>query len=80
MVFDRFFTQEQQLSFLKDEAIFSDTLHQRKRAILQLVGNCHDTKIVSAILDEIIDSCLEMSDAEFRQFCLTMKAELEEKE
>lgn len=78
MVVDRFFTQQQQQSFLKDQAIFSDTLHQRKRAVLELVRSCGDVKSACAILSEIIDSCPATGDADFKQFCAAVRSHVQE--
>lgn len=77
MVADRFFTQQQQLSFLRDEAIFSETLHQRKRAVMELVKSCGDIQTAAAILSEIIDSCPQTGDADFKRFCQAVRSEMQ---
>ena len=68
----------QQISFQKDQAMFADALYQRKKAVMNLVRNCGDIASASAILSEIIDSCPELGDADFMQFCLVVKSNVEE--
>jgi hypothetical protein len=80
MSIDGLFTQEQQLSFLKDQAIFSDTLYQRKKAIMELVRNCEDIETLSDMLCEIINSCLQTGDTDFKEFCLALKFSIHERD
>jgi hypothetical protein len=77
MALDRLFTQDQQSCYLKDQALFSDTIHQRKRAINELVRNYADNNTALSILAEIIDACPMVGDEEFKQFCLALKSNLE---
>jgi hypothetical protein len=80
MSLDGFFIQEQQLSLLKDKAIFSDTEHQRKRAIMELARLCGDVGTASAIISEIVDPCPEVGHADFKQFCRAIMSKIQENE
>jgi hypothetical protein len=80
MGLDGLFTQEQQMSFLKDQAIFADTLHMRKKAVMELVKSCPDKQTVIVIVSEIIDSCPDIGDSDFKQFCIGLRTSIEERE
>ncbi len=77
---DKFFTLQQQFSFLKDQAIFADSPHLRKKAVIELVQSCPEKQAAIVILSEIIDSCPDMGDGDFKQFCSCLMANIKDKE
>lgn len=62
------FTEDQSIKFLVDEAIFSDSLTSRTRAVNQIA--LHGDKALPAI-KAVLDS-IPASDERFKAFCLNM--------
>lgn len=64
-----FFTQDQVMKILRDEAIFSATDHSRTRAVNQLVQRYGVEAL--PVINDILNS-LVVSDREFKRFCLAV--------
>jgi hypothetical protein len=68
-----FFTEEQDIKILVDQAIFSDSMAARTRAVNQLASNYGER--ARPALMEILDS-IPSSDGGFKAFCLSIIAKL----
>jgi hypothetical protein len=73
------FTKDQYIRVLKDKAIFGDTLHMRKQAVLELVRRCDDIQSASAIVSELIESCPNVGDQDFKEFCEALMRNIRER-
>jgi hypothetical protein len=71
----KFYTREQNLRFLIDDALFSDSKSARLSAVKELARD-YGTRAIPAIQDII--KTLPESDQEFMTFCATIIAKIRE--
>ncbi|HKZ62096.1 MAG TPA: hypothetical protein VJZ68_06760 [Nitrososphaera sp.] len=73
----KFYTRDQNLRFLVDDALFSDSSSARIRAVNQIVRDSGFRAI--AVIEEIVKT-VPATDEEFRAFCINVIGKIEEQE
>jgi hypothetical protein len=77
MIAKKLYTRDQNRRFLVDDAIFSDSLAARIRAVNQL-GRDYGLSVIPVIEDII--KTLPATDEEFKAFCINVIRKVEDQE